>query len=202
MAMFLMRELPTREAFRAVARHYPEMYSELDLTAIEACYFLLRTGSDLLTAFEANLSRHGISQGRFVVLLLLLRSLGERTEPSKLAAQAGVTRATMTRLLDGLVRDGYVERGHDHGDRRVISALLTTRGRRILERIFPDYHRRVALLMKELSEAERGLLIRLLTKVSAGIPALGEKAVHGNPKAKRAPSTRRKADGAKRNSRR
>lgn len=201
MAMFLMRELPTREAFRAVARHYPEMYSELDLTAIEACYFLLRTGSDLLTAFEANLSRHGISQGRFVVLLLLLRSLGERMEPSKLAAQAGVTRATMTRLLDGLVRDGFVDRAHDNGDRRMICVLLTTRGRRILERIFPDYHRRVALLMKELSEAERGLLIRLLTKLRAGIPALSEKAVRGSLKVGRAPSAGRKATGAKRNSR-
>lgn len=202
MAMFLMRELPTREAFRAVARHYPEMYSELDLSAIEACYFLLRTGSDLLTAFEAHLSRHGISQGRFVVLLLLLRSLGEQMEPSKLAAQAGVTRATMTRLLGGLVRDGYVERAHDNGDRRMISALLTTRGRRILERIFPDYHRRVALLMGDLSEAERGLLIRLLTKVRAGIPALSEKAVRGSPKTARAPSAGRKATGVKRNSRR
>lgn len=202
MAMFLMRELPTREAFRAVARHYPEMYSELDLTAIEACYFLLRTGSDLLTAFEANLSRHGISQGRFVVLLLLLRSLGERMEPSKLATQAGVTPATMTRLLGGLVRDGYVERSHDHDDRRMISALLTTRGRRILERIFPDYHRRVALLMKDLNETERGLLIRLLTKVNAGIPALGGKVVRASPKVGRAPSARRKAAGAGRNSRR
>lgn len=174
MALFLMRELPTREAFHAVAQHYPRMYSELDLTAVEACYFLLRTGSDLLANFEASLSRHGISQGRFVVLLLLLRSLGKWIRPSRLAEQAGVSRATMTRFLNGLERDGLIERTRQNGDRRVVSVRLTPQGRKMLEKIFPSYHRRFALVMEKFSEQERHMLIHLLSKVNAKIPSLSK----------------------------
>ena len=107
--MFYMQELPSRDLIEAVGRIFPE----LDPTAVEACYFLLRTGTDVLTAFDENLSRHGISQSRFIVLLLLkrleLRDLAdEEMSPSKLAEQAGVSRGTMTGLLSGLERDGLI----------------------------------------------------------------------------------------------
>jgi len=159
--MFYMRELPSRDMIDAMGRVYPE----LDSTALEACYVLLRTGSDVLTAFDENLSRHHITQSRFIVLLLLKRihlrhlSNGEMN-PSNLAEQAGVSRGTM------------IERELQNGDRRRFAIRMTEKGNKTLDRIFPDYYNRIAGLMENLSEEERGTLIALLNKVKSGIPAL------------------------------
>jgi DNA-binding MarR family transcriptional regulator len=171
--MFYMQELPSRDLIEAVGRIFPE----LDPTAVEACYFLLRTGTDVLTAFDENLSRHGISQSRFIVLLLLkrleLRDLAdEEMSPSKLAEQAGVSRGTMTGLLSGLERDGLIERALQDGDRRRFSIRMTARGKETLDAIFPDYYNRIAGLMSNLDEEERRTLVDLLKKVKRGIPAL------------------------------
>ncbi len=171
--MFYMRELPSRDLLDAVAREFPE----LDPTAVEACYFLLRTGSDVLTAFDSNLSRQNMSQSRFIVLLLLKRIelRGERGEcaiPSKLADQAGVSRGTMTGLLAGLEREGLIERELHNGDRRMFSIRMTGKGKKALDRIYPDYYNRIAGLMSNLSDDERETLVSLLKKVNEGIPAL------------------------------
>jgi DNA-binding MarR family transcriptional regulator len=171
--MFYMRELPTRELLDAVGRVFPE----LDPTAVEACYFLLRTGTDVLTAFDENLSRHNISQSRFIVLLLLKRlelheTSGGEMSPSKLAEQAGVSRGTMTGLLSGLERDGLIERELHNGDRRRFSIRMTARGKETLDMIFPEYYNRIAGLMSGLNEEERVTLIKLLNKVKEGIPSL------------------------------
>lgn len=171
--MFYMRELPTRDLLDAMGQLFPE----LDPTAVEACYFLLRTGTDVLTAFDENLSRHNISQSRFIVLLLLkrleLRKFSERDmNPSKLAEQAGVSRGTMTGLLSGLERDGLIKRELYSNDRRRFSIRMTEKGKKTLDRIFPEYYNRIAGLMSGLNEEERVTLIKLLNKVKDGIPSL------------------------------
>ncbi|MBT3352356.1 MAG: MarR family transcriptional regulator [Nitrospinaceae bacterium] len=171
--MFYMRELPTRDLLDAVGQVFPE----LDPTAVEACYFLLRTGTDVLTAFDENLSRYNISQSRFIVLLLLKRlELREVPDgdisPSKLAELAGVSRGTMTGLLSGLERDGLIERKLYSGDRRRFSILMTEKGKKTLDNIFPEYYNRIAGLMSGLNEEERLTLIKLLNKVKDGVPSL------------------------------
>lgn len=169
--MFHMRELPSRSLIDSVA----SVYSELDPSAVETCYFLLRTGSDLLSAFETNLSRYNMSQSRFIVLLLLKRIQlhGESNgiNPSRLAEQAGVSRATMTGLLDGLEREGLIARQQLNGDRRMFSIQMTQKGQEALEKIFPDYYTRIAGLMHNLTEDERDKLVSLLKKVNEGIPS-------------------------------
>lgn len=171
--MFYVRELPSRDVIGSMSRIFPE----LDPTALEACYVLLRTGSDVLTAFDENLSRHYISQSRFVVLLLLKRihlcqlSNGEMNS-SKLAEQAGVSRGTMTGLLAGLEREKLIEREVQDDDRRRFAIRMTEKGNKMLDSNFPDYYNRIAGLMKNLSKEERVTLIALLSKVKTGIPAL------------------------------
>ena len=105
----------------------------------------------------------------FIVLLLLLRSQmrnnGSGLGPSELARQAGVTPATMTGLMDGLQRDGLIERLDHRGDRRKIIVRLTPKGRESLNAIFPAYYSRISELMNDLEDEEREALSALLHKV-------------------------------------
>jgi len=166
--LFYLRDLPDNKTLREFAKRYPDM----DPSAMQACVALARTGSDLLTGFEVMLSTHGLSQGRFLTLMVMNRIPTEVANPSQLAHRVGVTRSTMTGLLDGLHRDGLIARTPHDEDRRRLCVRLTPKGRNALESMLPDYYRRAAELMTNLTDDERRQLVRLLDKVNLGLPAL------------------------------
>ncbi|MEW6443091.1 MAG: MarR family transcriptional regulator [bacterium] len=166
--MFFLRDLPTEKMLRELAKRYPD----LDPMALLTCTALLRTGSDVLAGFEKILARHGLSQGGFLSLIVLNREPEEEITPSALAHKLGVTRATMTGLLDTLAKDDLVERVQHDGDRRSVVIRLTAKGRKRLDGILPGYYRQITRMMAGVSQKERRSLIGLLEKVRLGLPAL------------------------------
>ena len=169
--MFYLKDLPTDTSLPEFSRRYPNM----NPSAIKACAALLRTGSELLTAFEAILGHHGLSQGRFLTLIVMNRNPDEAASPSSLAEKVGVKRATMTGLLDRLERDDLIERRAHQQDRRKIGVRLTPKGRQVLAEMLPDYYRRVAKIVANLTEKDRLELMTLLGKVNQGLLALSGK---------------------------
>lgn len=167
--MLYLRDLPKYEAIEARSRRYPQV----DAGAVQSFLVLLRVASDVLEAIEQFLAGHGMSQGRFTVLMLLNRNPDEPASPSDLAARSGVTRATMTGLLDGLEREKLVKRDADRTDRRMLLVELTPRGRKTLDGMLPEYYQRIASLMGHLSNGEKHELVELLGKVNAGLAAIG-----------------------------
>ena len=116
-------------------------YSDMDPSAVMSGAVLLRTGSDMLAALEKILGRYGLSLGRFLTLTVLNRDPEEEITPSDLAERVGVTRATMTGLLDTLAKDGWIERIQHNEDRRRVVVRLTSEGLEHLGRILPGYFR-------------------------------------------------------------
>jgi DNA-binding MarR family transcriptional regulator len=169
--MFFLKDLPTDRNLREFTARYPNM----NPSALKTCANLMRTGSDLLAAFEAFLSRSGLSQGRFLTLIVMNRTPSEAINPSNLAGKLGVTRATMTGLLGGLRKEGLIERQIHPEDRRKVGVSLTAHGRRVLDNILPDYYRHFAKLTVYLDEGERQTLIALLKKVNQGLSGVSSK---------------------------
>jgi DNA-binding MarR family transcriptional regulator len=182
MAYLLLKDLPRYECLLEAAKEFPD----LDPSAVEAFLHLLRTSDEAFSVTDRILGDHNISHGRFGVLMLLWRSVqpraarlmgadecvpGPRT-PAELADAAGVTRATMTGLIDTLERDGFVKREPDPDDRRMMSVRLTAAGERFLREFMPGHFQAVASLMSPLSEAERKTLVRLLGKLQQHASAL------------------------------
>ncbi len=164
MPNLLLKDLPRYECLLEAAKEFPD----LDPSACEAFLHLLRTGDESARVVEANLARHNITQGRFGVLMILVnRCAGDTSTlgPAELADAAGVSRATMTGLIDTLERDGLVTREPDTVDRRMMLVRLTAKGRSLLEEILPDHFKNMTLLMSPLSEFERQTLVQLLTKI-------------------------------------
>ena len=163
---------PRYELLQRLAKRFPQM----DASAIETCIRMLHVGHGLTGAYDAHLSRHGLSMGRFIVLIRLF-SLEEAEHglgltPAELAESSSVSRATMTGLLDTLEKDDLISRQDHPEDRRMYTVRLTPKARTLLEGMLPDHYRRIAGLMAPLSEAERTTLCELLRKVASGIPAL------------------------------
>lgn len=166
--MLQLRDLPTPEILEKFASRYPEA----DVTAIASFLYLLRVATDLSIALDTCLTKHDLLQGRWWVLILLMREESTSSTPSVLAEKLGVSRATMTGLLDGLEQGELVTRVFAKEDRRSVRIQLTPAGQAKLDVVMPDYYRRLRQCMQGLDEDKRVQLQQLLGLVNMGIPAL------------------------------
>ena len=167
--LLLLRDLPRYEMLQEKAKRYPD----LDAGAVEATLVLMRVASDVFEGFGAHLARNRTSQGRFLVMMLLDRvCVSSGMSPSEIADKLGVTRATVTGLLDGLEKDDLISRQMHPEDRRAFCIELTTKGQEFLAELLPDHYRRIAGLMAHLNDDERHQLVGLLSKVSLGQGAM------------------------------
>src|SRR5215210_715052 len=116
--MTLSRQLSTRQAS----------------PALDSWARLLRGHAALRRSLSAQLhEEHGLSVTDYEALLLLSRADDELMRRVDLAEGLGLSASGVTRLLDGLERQGLVEKGTCASDARVTYAVLTDAGRARLE---------------------------------------------------------------------
>ncbi len=159
------------EILRRAAGRFPN----LDAAAIETHATLESTAGIVNEITFAPLENHGISRGRFNVMMYLSMEelMGNETpSPSDIADSLGVTRATVTQLLDGLERDGLAERRNVGHDRRAQAIHLTDAGRRLFDELIPPISRNIARIFAPLTAAERQTLTKLLAKLTSKNPCL------------------------------
>ncbi|HEX7194069.1 MAG TPA: MarR family transcriptional regulator [Chthoniobacterales bacterium] len=157
----LLKALPRYDVFLEDTKDFPH----LDASACYTFLQLLKTGDELLALDNQILSTFGTRHGRFNLLMMLKHCTVSTTTPADLAEKAGVTRATITGLLDGLERDGFVERCPDPGNRRSIQVKLTATGQEFLEKVRPGYCRWFTSVVEPLNQDERQQLLVLLEKI-------------------------------------
>jgi DNA-binding MarR family transcriptional regulator len=157
----LLKALPRYDVFLEETRDFPH----LDASACYTFLQLLRTGDELLALDAQVLSSFGTRHGRFNLLMMLKHCAVGKATPADLAEKTGVTRATITGLLDGLEKEGLVERSPDPDNRRSIQVKLTVAGQEFLDRVRPDYCRWFTSVVESLNEEERQQLLALLEKI-------------------------------------
>ena len=97
--------------------------------SVDSFVALLRASTHATRELNAELTAdHGLTLSDYEVLLRLSRAPDRRMRRVDLAEQVLLTASGITRLLDGLERHGYVERGSCDSDRRVVYAVLTDEG--------------------------------------------------------------------------
>ena len=166
--MLLLRDLPKYETLITYSQRYPDAKT----SAVEAYFSLLRVSSDILDVVEDYYATRGTSQGRFTVLALLNRNPETPLNPADLARRAGVTRATMTGLLQGLEEEELIHRTDSARDKRMSLVRLTRRGRKYVDEVLPPLFRGVNDLMGGLTEEERQTLLSLVDKVGSRVPLM------------------------------
>ena len=97
--------------------------------AVEAWVGLIRGQAAALRVINAQLvSDHGLTMNDFECMLLLSRAEERRMRRVDLADELILTASGVTRLLDGLEKEGWVDRAACASDRRVTYAVLTDEG--------------------------------------------------------------------------
>jgi DNA-binding MarR family transcriptional regulator len=97
-------------------------------------HVLLLAASRIMGTFYAGtLAQSGlrISPAGLGVLRVLMARDGLKS--SDVAARGGSSPGTLTSVVNTLVREGYVERRSDEGDRRVVRLFVTDKGRQVCQ---------------------------------------------------------------------
>lgn len=143
---------------RAPGAALPEAIGRLRL-----CFEVLGLASAIDGDCATRLGRHGLSEGKFV-LLFLLRGEADGLSPHELAERAGVTRGTITGLLDGLERDGFLARHADQLDRRKLLVRLSAKGETAAATLVDEHAQWIAGLFADFTAEEMQVLSSLLEK--------------------------------------
>ncbi len=104
-----------------------------------------------------------ITLPQFFILNCLERNGGSRM--SELAHVMEVTTAAATGIIDRLVRYGYVARGYDPKDRRVINVRLTHRGSELVKKISRQRKQVILDVFGALSKEERKAYLSVLMHI-------------------------------------
>ncbi|NET35110.1 MAG: MarR family transcriptional regulator [Cyanothece sp. SIO1E1] len=156
-----MSNLPSDQALRAVISSYPEA----DADSVQTGMTFLHTAAKIMRHYEDFFAHYGLSAGKFTVMLILQQSLEAALTPSECAKHAGVSRGTISGLLNGLEREGLIFRKLHPEDGRMAKIQLSESGRKLLERLLPDYLKWTAILTSALSEPEKKLFKRIMGKL-------------------------------------
>jgi DNA-binding MarR family transcriptional regulator len=101
----------------------------LDGAALEAWRSYLKSHASILRALDADLiAQHSMTTRDYEVLLYLSQEPERKLPMSALAESTMLTRSGITRLVDGLVANGLIERVSCPNDARVSYAHLTDAG--------------------------------------------------------------------------
>lgn len=162
---FSLRDIPKKELLNELS----DKFSEINVNAVESCIALLRTASDISKVLDKHFSKHGISEGKFTVLMMLYRQSDYQLTPISLSQKAEVTKGTMTGLIAGLEKQGFIEKISNPCDKRGYLVRLTSKGISTLEEILPTHYKLIGEIMNGLKNDQLKELISLLNLLSRNL---------------------------------
>ena len=154
--------MPAREPTEQPADDVDDLTIELNSVFVGIMRATTKNG-------EAYTSTLGLTPARVAVISALYRHPDMRLTVGEIATMLHVSSTNISRRLDGLERDGWVQRDRNPDDGRSIYISLTKDGRRKAERIMPGIYRRMSHVWSLYADDEKRLLLdylsRLLTHV-------------------------------------
>lgn len=146
--MFFLKELPTKETIEK----YKERFPQLNAASLDQALKMLRRASLLLRELEAYFSSHGLSQSRFLAMIILDREHNDKGLSAKtLAGRLDISKPVVTKTLKSLERDKFISIAANKIDGRGKWIKLTKSGRQKLDELLPGYF---SIIDKAMSQSE------------------------------------------------
>ncbi len=136
-------------------------------------YLLNRAGARIAQAFSEEIRGLGTTLQAWRVLAALRDRDNQRV--SELSDHTSIEISTLSRVLDGMQKQGLIARRRADDDGRVVTLHVTPAGRRLTDRILPVAERYERIAINGLSASETATLKRLLRRLYANMDALNGK---------------------------
>ncbi len=136
----------------------------LNLDAIAVVTNIYRIAQGLRNKMEREvLSEYGLSWTSFSLLYDLW--IWNSVETKKLAKSAGVTKATVSNITNTLERKELCYRKVDNRDRRITYVTITDKGKKIMEELYPQFHKGEVEIVSSLTVNEQKNVSELLRRI-------------------------------------
>jgi DNA-binding MarR family transcriptional regulator len=133
----------------------------------ESILNILVASNYIITLIEKICYEHNITFTQFNVLRILNGKYPEGYPRCDIINRMINPSPDVTRLIDRLIRDGFVERFNSEEDRRLSLARITEKGRKLLSDINPKIRLFQTSLFKKFSKEEKKKISVLLEKIYA-----------------------------------
>jgi MarR family transcriptional regulator, organic hydroperoxide resistance regulator len=145
---------------------------DLDMDAMTAISNLYRVASAVRNHFEQSVLKDAdLTWTAFVVLWVVW--IWESMETRHVAAEAGITKGTLTGVAQTLEARGLLVREISPADRRRTFLTLTDKGERLMAELFPAFNREERFVVGGLSERRVKELGSSLRRVLTHLEAAG-----------------------------
>src|SRR5689334_18527014 len=124
---------PIEEAKRNWAQHW----GDEPVPSMSAVTSIMRVQQILLARLNEELKAFDLTFPRYEALMLLYYSRAGALPLGKMGDRLQVHRTSVTNIIDGLERSGYVTREPHERDRRTTLAAITDRGREVAAKATP-----------------------------------------------------------------
>ena len=161
------------QAERDIVARLDAVGIDADLDAFSTISNIYRAATAIRRHMETRvLAPEQLSWTAFVTLWVLW--IWGEMEARHLAAEAGITKGTLTGVLDTLERRGLVVRRRHDDDRRLLSVRLTDDGQALLTRLYPAFNAEEAAVADLVSHTDRAAVAAGLRDIVRGIPDLDD----------------------------
>lgn len=157
---------------RETERHVDQRLAgmEIDFQAMAVASNLFRAAAAVRNHLERSvLAPHELSWSAFVVIWVVW--IWGTSETREIAAEAGFSKATLTGVLNTLEKRGLTTRKRSPEDGRLVLVSLTTKGKRLMEQLFPLFNKQeqhvASALEPDIRDVTAGAL-RKITELVAG----------------------------------
>jgi DNA-binding MarR family transcriptional regulator len=138
-----------------------------ELSTVEFADQILEIIPDIMREFLRHhiqeVSKGLVTFPQFLTMEYLIRQGESRMKD--LAAFMNVTMATMTGIIDRLVRDGFTKRLLDSSDRRIVKVTLTSKGLLLTQKIQKARREVITDIFDKISPRDREEYLRILKKI-------------------------------------
>lgn len=119
------------------------------------------------TALAARLLAHGFYAGQDQIMIALDREDG--LTPGQLAARLGVRPPTITKTINRLQAQGFLEKRASNADARQAHIFLTDMGRQAIQSIEKSLRKTEKQALKGLDKKEQKALFKALARIEANL---------------------------------
>jgi len=128
--------------------------NDFDFASLAAVSNVFRVANTAKYHFERTvLGPYDLSFTAFTVLWVLW--VWGELESRHLAAEAGITKGTLTGVVKTLERRGLVDRRSHAADRRLVLVIASEDGVTTMERLFAEFNREETKITKQLSSSDK-----------------------------------------------
>lgn len=142
-----------------------------------AVYALARAYSHIEKEISDYLRPFNLTPAKFNAMMVI-KHIGKEKGLSQIdiGRRLIVTASNMTRLVDKMEREGYIERLTQKGDRRVNLIRISKKGAGLLDQIWPGYYNKIAGIANQLNRDELMKISGLLLKLAGSLESVTKKA--------------------------